>query len=272
MDCTPNLPRRSRCLYFAGLSFVLFFVLQTAYSSDSAAVIEESKPYHESQLSTRPFRHFAVGVTGGTQGAGVEVATTISRRTNLRVDGNFFNYSQTLSQDGVSYNANLRLRNYSATYDFFPWTGAFRLSAGFAAYNQFNVNAAATVPAGQTITLNDVDYYSSAADPLHGSATVAYPNKYAPLATFGWGNVIPRSGRRLAFPVEIGAAFAGTPAFNIAMAGSACATTDPATCQPVSTYSDFQTHLTAQRAKVNNDIAPFRVYPIVNMGFTYRFF
>jgi hypothetical protein len=116
-----------------------------------------------------------------------------------------------------------------------------------------------------------VDYYSSASDPLHGSASVGYPRKYAPTLTIGFGNAIPRSGRHWAFPIEIGAAFTGTPAFNLAMAGSACATADPASCMPVGSDLDFQTHLAAQRQKIVNDIAPFRFYPILSTGFTYRF-
>jgi hypothetical protein len=255
----------------AVLSFVLVLALQAVYAANEAPVAPNTKSKHSSEISTRPFAHFALGVSAGTLGPGLELVTTLSRRSNLRVDGYFFNYSQTFSQDGISYNANLRLRDYRASYDFFPFSGAFRISAGVEAYNQFNVNASATVPAGQTVTLNDVDYYSSASDPLHGSASVAYPNKYAPTVTIGFGNAIPRSGRHWAFPIEIGAAFTGTPAFNLAMAGSACATSDPASCMSVSSYSDFQTHLAAQRLKIVNDIAPFRVYPILSTGFTYRF-
>jgi hypothetical protein len=253
------------------LSFVLLLALQAAYAGSDTPVPPNTKSSHSSELSTRPFAHFAVGVTAGTLGPGLELVTTMSRRSNLRVDGHFFNYSQTFSQDGISYNANLRLRDYRASYDFFPFAGAFRLSAGFEAYNQFNVNAVATVPAGQTVTLNEVDYYSSASDPLHGSASAAYPNKYAPTLTMGFGNAIPRSGRHWAFPIEIGAAFTGTPSFNLAMAGSACATPNPATCMPVSSDPSFQADLAAQRKKIVNDIAPLRVYPILSMGATYRF-
>lgn len=225
----------------------------------------------EDAISTRPFSHFAIGVNGGTMGVGVEVATVLSRRTNLRVDGDFFNYSTTLEQDGVTYTPQFKLRNARAMLDVYPFHGGFRISVGGAAYNQFDVNATASVPGGHTVTLNDVDYYSSASDPLHGSASLTYPHKYAGVATIGWGNAIPRSGRHFAFPVEIGAAFTGTPTFALSMAGSACATTDPLTCLPVTSYPDFQTHLTAEQQKIQKDINPFRVYPILQVGVTYRF-
>ena len=35
-----------------------------------------------------------------------------------------------------------------------------------------NLGAKAMVPSGQTVTLNDVEYYSSPANPLHGGASI----------------------------------------------------------------------------------------------------
>jgi hypothetical protein len=275
MDCTANLPRKSRRINIFAISlFVAFLALQPGYSEQSAAVPEpaiSSVAPAPARISVRPFSKVAIGVTAGTLGVGLEVATPLSRRTNLRVDSHFFNYAQTLSQDGVSYNGTLHLRDLRASYDFFPFGGSFRVSGGIAVYNQFNARALASVPSNQTITLNDVDYYSSAADPLRGNATISYGNKVAPTFTLGWGNAIPRSGRHLAFPVEIGAAFTGTPTFDLALAGSACETQNAATCEPIAANAGFQSNLNAERKKINNDIEPLRFYPILNLGVTYRF-
>jgi hypothetical protein len=274
MDCTANLPRQPRKSSLVAVAiFVMCLALQSGYSEESAIAPEVAVKTSAaaSRLSTRPFSHIAVGINAGSFGVGAELATPLSRRTNLRVDGDFMNYSRTLSQDGISYNGNLRLRNARVSYDVYPFGGGFRLSAGVAVYNQFNVKALANVPSSQTITFNDVDYYSSTTDPLHGNASIAYSHKVAPALTFGWGNAIPRSGRHLSFPVEIGAAFTGTPSFNLAMAGSACSSPNPETCQPVNNYSDFQSNLTVERNKINNDLEPLRFYPIINLGVTYRF-
>jgi hypothetical protein len=269
------LPRKStRISVIAVALFVALLALRPGYSEESSAapdtVLANVAPASVNN-SSRPFSKIAIGVTAGTLGVGAEIATPLSRHTNLRVDGYFFNYSQNFSQDGFSYNAILHLRDVRASYDYFPFRSGFRISGGVAMYNQFNVGAVANVPAGSTLTLNSVDYYSSTSDPLHGSASIAYAHKIAPTVTIGWGNAIPRGNHHLAFPVEIGAAFTGAPKFNLAMKGSACATPDPATCMPVNSSSDFQSNLTAERAKINNDIAPLRVYPILNVGVTYRF-
>ncbi len=270
---------KQNCLRFGTLTIVLFvlcFAGQAAFAenTDAAPAVANAKtppPPPNPHISTRPFSQVAMGVTVGTLGGGVEMVTTISRRTNLRVDGHFFSISDNLTQDGVGYNAKLKMADARLSYDYYPFGGGFRLSAGAAVYNQFSVKAVASVPSGRAITFNDVDYYSSAKDPLRGNGTIDFSHKVAPTVSFGWGNAIPRSNRHLAFPVEIGVAFAGTPVFDLNMTGSACSSPDPATCAPVATYAEFKSNLAAERKKINDDISPLRFYPIVNFGVTYRF-
>lgn len=216
-----------------------------------------------------PFSKIAIGVTLGTSGPGLEVATPLSRRTNLRVDGSFFNYNLSLAQNGVNYDGNLKLREARASYDFFLFHGSFRLSGGVVIYNKFNLNGTGTVAVGQTATFNNQNY--TVQTPLQGTASLVYGNKVAPAFTFGWGNAIPRSGRRFAFPLEIGAAYTGNPKFDLAMnSGSACvAGTDE--CGPVTSVDGFQSNLTVEKNKIINDLKPARFYPIINAGVTYRF-
>jgi hypothetical protein len=231
--------------------------------------VATAPPGAHTTSSFRPFSKLAVGITVGTFGPGVEIATPLSRRGNLRVDGSFFNYDLSLTQNGVNYAANLKLREVRASYDFFPFHGGFRLSGGVVVYNGFNVNGTGTVPVGQTVTFNSQDY--TVQTPLQGTASLAYANKVAPTFTFGWGNAIPRSGRHLAFPIEIGAAYAGTPKFDLAMnSGSACVA-GTTICGPVTSVDGFQSNLTIQKNKIINDLKPARFYPILNTGVTYRF-
>jgi hypothetical protein len=268
---------KQSCVRFSTITVVLFvlcFAWQAACAEeiDAAPVIVNTKTAPPNpHISTRPFSQVAMGVTVGTLGGGVELVTTMSRRTNLRVDGHYFGISENLTQDGVGYNGKLQMADARLSYDYYPFGGGLRLSAGAAVYNKFSVKAVASVPSARTITFNNVDYYSSATDPLKGNGTIDFSHKVAPTASFGWGNAIPRSNRHLAFPLEIGVAFTGAPAFDLNMTGSACSSPDPATCSPVATNSEFKTNLAAERTKINNDIAPLRFYPIVNLGMTYRF-
>jgi hypothetical protein len=254
--------------------FVVFTLLLWAVpvmlSAQNTPTTVQRQTKFTSKISTKPFAHWAVGVQVGTLGPGLEVAATLSRRANLRVDGYFMNYSRSFNVDGINYDASMQLRHARASLDYYPF-GGFRLSGGVAAYNKFNIGATATVPAGQTVSLDGATYYSSATDPLHGSANLSYPDKYAGVATIGFGNPIPRNGRRWSFPTEIGVIFTTEPNFVLNMAGSACATSDPTTCLPVTSYPGFQTSLTNERNKINRDLQWFKFYPIFSTGFSFRF-
>jgi len=277
MERIAPLPQKSRLgSVFAVVCFVTLLALQPGYSENSAALEPAAAKISSAPASTSypPFSKIAVGVTLGTFGPGLEVVTPLSRRTNLRVDGSFFNYDLSLSQDSVNYNASLRVREARASYDFFPFHGSFRLSGGVAVYNGFNIAANATLPAGSKISLNSVDYYSSGgSNALQANASLAYGNKVAPTFTFGWGNAIPRSGRHFAFPIEIGAAYTDVPTFKLNATGTGCAGAPCTTGSTVISATDpvFQSNLTAQRNKIINDLKPARFYPILNGGVTYRF-
>jgi hypothetical protein len=277
MDCAANSPQNSR--RFTVLAVALFVTLlallpgysETSASPDAAAVEVASAPAGNSN-SIRPFSKIAIGISIGTLGPGVELATPVSSRTNLRVDGTFLNYTlPAISADGVNYGGNLKLRDARVSYDFFPFHGSFRLSAGAELYNNFNVGATGTVSNGQTVTFNSQDY--TVTSPLTGTASLVYGNKIAPTFSLGWGNAIPRSHRHFAFPVEIGAIYRGTPTLNLAMnSGSACVAGSSTECGPVTSLAGFQTNLTAQKNKIINDYFSYaRFYPILNAGVTYKF-
>lgn len=264
----------AQCSTFCAVLVALCFAVPTAYGSDAAATPiapNLSTVHRQPPLATRPFSHTALGFSAGTMGPGLEVVTTMSWRSNLRVDAHFLGLSADMKQDDVDYNGTLHVGDVRLTYDFYPFGGGFRVSTGLAVFQQMNARAVTGVSGGRTITFNDVDYYSSVKDPLHGAGTIALSRKVAPTVSFGWGNAIPRSRRHFAFPVEIGVAFAGTPNFNLTMVGSACSTPDPNTCASVVSYADFKTNLDAEKRKINRDIEPLRFYPIANFGVTYRF-
>ena len=278
MDCTAKRNSR-RFSVLAVALFVTLLALQSGYaaSPNASAAIEEGAVPATPSESIRPFSKIAIGVNIGLMGPGVEVATPLTRRTNLRVDGSFFNYNlSNYNADNVNYSGNLRFRDVRTSLDFFPFHGSFRLSAGVALYNQANVNATANVAADSNITLNSTDYYSYGANPLQANASLVYGNKVAPTFSFGWGNVIPRSGRHFSFPLEIGAAYTGTPKFNLGVQGTGCmnaACGTPGASAPVSPQTDstFQYNLNQQIATVKSDLQPAKFYPIINFGMSYKF-
>lgn len=278
MDCTTNLPRKStRFSILAVAVFVTLLALQPGYSEQSPATPDVAVETETTPIAVNPsygpFSKIAVGVNVGLYGIGVEAVTPISRRTNLRVDGNFMNYTLNLTEDNVAYSASLSSREFRATYDFYPFHGSFRISGGAALYNNFNIKGSATLNSSNSISLNSTDYYGSATNPLTANASLVYGNKVAPTFSFGWGNAIPRSGRHFAFPVEIGAAYTGTAQFALSATGNGCegpcSASNPG--MPISSVPGFQSNLNTQIAKIKSDLAPAKFYPILNMGMTYRF-
>ncbi|HEX3661509.1 MAG TPA: hypothetical protein VHU89_08750 [Acidobacteriaceae bacterium] len=223
--------------------------------------------------SSRPFAFstVAVGVNVGILGIGFEAATPLSMHLNLRAGSSFFNYADTLTSDGIAYNANLRLRSSEASLDYFPWAKSFHISPGALLYNGNKITGNGNVPAGQTFTLNGTTYTSSASDPVNGTGSVTF-NKAAPKLTVGWGNLVPRSGRHFSVPVELGFAYVGDPKVALDLNGTACYTSQGVPyCANVATDPTVHANVVAQQQKLASDAAPARFFPILSTGFAYRF-
>lgn len=217
------------------------------------------------------FSGFALGVKVGLLGVGVDAATPLNHRLNLSAGTNFFSYSDSLTSDGIPYNANLRFRTAEAGLDWFPFAGGFHISPGALLYNGNQITANANVPGGNSFTLNNQQYTSSASNPVTGNGGITF-NKAAPKITVGFGNMIPRSGRHFSFPVELGFAYVGDPKVNLTLAGTACYNYQGQNyCDNVATDSMIQSNLAAQRQKIANDVSPARFYPIFSVGPAFSF-
>jgi hypothetical protein len=171
--------------------------------------------------SPRPFSSAGIGIKVSLLGAGVEVATPLSRRFNIRGGFNAFSYDRGFNKDGVAYAGQLSFRSGEAHLDWFPFGRSFHLSPGALVYNGNQIKANASVAAGQTFTLNDTTYTSDPADPVTGLGKVNF-KKAGPMLTAGWGDLLPRGHKRFSIPFEFGAIYTGAPQAALSLAGSAC--------------------------------------------------
>jgi hypothetical protein len=213
----------------------------------------------------------ALGAGISPLGLGVSVARSITRSTDIRLVGNFFGYSLTLENSGVSYTGNINFRSAHAQVDWAPFRRrSFHISPGviFANGNQLHGNG--TVPGGTSITVNDTDYYSDPADPLRGTGAVTF-NRVGPMVTAGWGSWIPRREKHFSFPIEIGFAYTGEPKIGVNVVGSVCEDPQGIYCSTVNTDPTFQENLNAQIKKLENDISVVRFFPIISCGVAYKF-
>jgi hypothetical protein len=218
---------------------------------------------------TGPFSTVAVTAKIGVLGVGVDLATPLSRKTNLRIGGNYFTYSDTLTSNGINFKGNLNFASAVASLDWFPWGRSFHISPGAMVFNGNRISANASVPAGTSFTIDNNNFVSSPTDPVGGNAKITF-NKAAPMLTVGWGNPIPRNGRHFSFPVELGFAYVGDPKTSLNFTGTAC-DAQYAVCQPVSQNVPFQNSVSVERVRFQNNANDARFFPILSVGFSYRF-
>lgn len=234
-------------------------VLSAALLAASAGLVAQTASYSSSLVAAEPGsggasgqaapavdsspgasnRFSQVAFGGGVSPLGIQlqVATNVNSHFNLRGTGNFFNYSTSFTNSGITASAKLSLDSAGVAVDIYPIPPlGFRISPGLLFYNGNQLTASASVPAGTTFTLNGTTYLSSCnpsnpnlyvncaagATPVGGSATLGLnTTKPAFTITTGWGNMTPRKGH-WSFPFEIGVAVIGAPSVNVTLGGTAC--------------------------------------------------
>jgi len=218
-----------------------------------------------------------VGAKISTFGIGIEAATAVTDKSNVRGGVNFFGYDRGFTRDGIDYAANLRLRSVEAHYDWFLGH-SFHLSPGILLYDGNRAEGAATVPGGRSFTLGSRNYFSNPSNPVTGTAEIDFSkNKVAPMATIGFGNLLPRNRRRLSISFEGGVVLGSDPKAILNLTGSTCASpTGP--CLNIASNPQIQADIRAEENKVNNGTPPWdtvrdvlKFYPIISVGVGYRF-
>ncbi len=238
----------------------------SAEESGGVSRVPQSRP-----TGVRPFSAVAIGVRVGLSGVGLELATPLARRLNLRAGGSFLSVDPHFVEDGIDVIGDIQLRSAFAAVDLFPFGGRFHISPGFTLYNGNRLNAKAMVPGGQEFDLGDGTYTSDTADPVHGMFGLDFGRKSAPRLTLGWGNMIPRTGGHWSFPFEIGAEYIGKPPqVTLTLAGTVCQ--GPGFCQPIDQNPTAQQNVTIEQNQINSDIPSWlRFFPLVSTGVSYRF-
>ena len=287
----PMTKRTTLLLSLSILSAPLALIAQSPYQSSSlvfpeaisdGGAIQAPSPLARSGDSARPLSRLGLGIGISPLGIQLQAATNISNHFNVRGTGNFFNYSDNFTTDGIDATAKLSLASAGASLDVYPFPVGWRISPGVLFYNQNQVTAATNVAAGTSFTLNGTTYYSADANPVTGATPVTgsgvlglNSTKPAFTITTGWGNMVPRKGH-WSFPFEIGVAFVGAPTVNVNLAGWACNDQAQTECTDISDPNNpiaiaVQSNLTAQVAKWTSDLNPLKTYPIISGGVAYSF-
>lgn len=230
---------------------------------DSGKIAGAPKP-----AGRAPFVKFGLAAKISSLGAGVEVATPLIGNVNLRAGFNALRYSRNITDDGIQYDAQLRFQSGEAHLDWFFFRN-FHVSPGVLFNNGNQVSGNASVPGGQTFTIGGTAYESDPNAPVTGLGKL-YVSKLEPEITVGFGNLIPRERKHWSFLAEVGVAYQGAPQVGLNLGGNVCDTTG-ANCRAVSSDATAQANILAEQAKIQNDLSPFRFYPIVTLGIGFSF-
>jgi hypothetical protein len=219
------------------------------------------------------FSAVIVSVKAGSTGLGVDVATSLGSRLALRTGASYFKYNTSFNTDGLTINGGLHLQNLGTSLDIYPFRGRFRISPGYTFSNKNSMSATLLVPGGQSFSLGDGgDYTSDPSNPIHGTASFKFGNKFAPKLTMGVSSLFPQHGGRFSMPLEIGAQYTSAPTVTLAISGNSCGSqvqTDGTTdsgCGPVD-----QTNVVQEQQTLQSDLKPLRFYPIATVGVAVRF-
>ena len=238
----------------------------------------------EYQTNIRRFSHLALAVNIGLNGIGVEAATPLSNKWNLRAGASFLggtytfktsssgaasSFGATLSSDAIDVIFQPHFKSAMVSADWFPRYGGFRVSPGLTLYNGNRATILATVEGGQTIDVGSGTYVSDPSDPIRAALQTKLGKAVAPRLTVGWGNMIPREGRHLSFPFEIGVEYVGRPRITLGLTGSEC--DSDGLCYPVSVDPGTQANIVEEQKELNGDIRLLQFYPIVSTGVSWRF-
>jgi len=254
-------------------------VMQTGVLSADARTDDEA-PYNGEEANRepaepktetsgqRPFSRIGTGVKISTLGAGIEVATPLARKMNLRGGINMFRFSRAITDSGIHYNGQLHFQSAEAHLDFFPF-GGFHISPGVLFYNGNQLLATASVPGGQTFSVGGTTYESEPGTPVVGTGKLDFV-KVSPSIMLGIGNLIPRNGRHFSFLFEVGGAYQGAARVALNLTGNVCDSTGTF-CRAISSDSTVQANIQAQQVKIQRDVNPYRFFPVISLGFGFNF-
>jgi hypothetical protein len=90
------------------------------------------------------------------------------------------------------------------------------------------------------------------------------------MVLFGFGNLVPRT-RHFSFDFDTGVAFVGLPQTKLALQGTACTDSAQTNCFSAATDPTIQNDVIAQQTKLNSKAKYAQYWPVVSIGFGYRF-
>ncbi len=186
----------------------------------------------------------------GLPGAMLGFAQPLSPFFGVRVDvATVGRRSDTRSEEGIRYDAQLRGDRVALLGDWFPWAGGFRFTGGVSA-NQYRLDLGAS-GAGGSLTLGNTRYTTTADDRF--AVQLRFPRS-TPYFGFGWGH---QSGSGLRWSLDVGA-LVGKATLSYSLTG------------PLAQRA-AQADIDAELAELRSGVGRVRALPQLSFGLGYSF-
>jgi hypothetical protein len=197
-----------------------------------------------------------VGLTlkAGTLGLGADLTFPIVDKFNVRVGGNYFQYDYRNIYSKIKYDAKLKLGSGLTTFDWYPLSDDFHLSAGgLFGDNKISLTGKASV--GGSYIINGKNYTEAEVGNLTSHVSFDGADPYVGI---GWGNATRKDGH-WSVTLDLGGAYQGRPKVEYTTDGTL--TGNPS----------FESDLNAERSKTRHDLDFLTFYPVISGGVAYKF-
>jgi hypothetical protein len=201
-------------------------------------------------LAHTPAQALELYVQAGLPGYGLGLAHPIGPSLTVRADYvTLGTRRKDMVEEGISYAGELEANRSAAFADWYPFSGTFRISAGYTA-NKYRLTLDAS-GAGRTINVGGVDYTLGAGDGL--TVEVKYPNGM-PYLGLGWGH---QQGSGVRFSLDLGAGI-GKPTVTAVGRGQLASTA-------------AQADIDRELAELRSNLGKVKVLPQLSLAIGYSF-
>jgi len=194
-----------------------------------------------------------VGVTAGTDGVGAHVKTALSSKITVSGGYNYLEFGRDEAYDGIDYQGDLKLSNFSGFVNLHPFGNGFNISGGAYVGSKY-LDLVATPT--QSVNVGDVLFTPAQIGTLVGRANL---KDFAPYAGIGYDSFANAQGN-WSFNAKLGVMFTGSPEVDMNSVGGT-----------LSNNPAFNTELAKEITALEQDIEDFKYYPTVSLGITRKF-
>ena len=194
-----------------------------------------------------------IGLKLGSLGGGIEATLGVSERLNLRLSGNYLQFSASETVGDVDYDLDLDFSNAALFIDFHPFAGIFRITGGAL------LNGNEMELSGRSASSVHVGDHSYTADQVGTITGTLEFDSFSPYFGIGWSSVHPQE-KGWGIALDLGVLFQGSPTLSSLQASGTAAGS-----------SQFESDLEKEKLKIQDDLDSYKYYPAVSVMATYKF-